>query len=406
MKIQTSYGEVHVLTNCPLLESTERLEFMTEVHEAFDGSEQRSILRDRPRQILNFSYISMRKELGDMFHMLYANLRKQWGIPLRQIKRSIPDITDDDYIILDAADTIADLRVGFAFIESKEGHQVVEITERGRYIIIQEEIRDPETDEVIHELITEYQDGFRLAKNITATNAVIMPLRICIIDGDASINAGGFWAKQNVAFRVLAEDCPEVLGDVPEQYKSQDIYFNPLLLDGESLDMSLHQHQNIVDSDIGGFQSYTNWKNPRYTKPYRSLLKDQEQLHEYRRFLFRRMGRFNAFWMPLYERHLNLVGNDAIYNSITVDNKYVVEANRKHIAFKVNDQWSAHEITDLIRSGETTLLYFSPNLNIPKSAIQAVCYLGLYRLASDGVEFSFLGNGKSQVTVPIVELEP
>lgn len=97
-----------------------------------------------------------------------------------------------NYIILDATSTIADLKVGFAFIESKEGSQVVEIIERGRYIITQEEIRDTETDEVIQPLITEYQDGFRLAANVTVTNAVMMPLRICIIDGDASINAGAW----------------------------------------------------------------------------------------------------------------------------------------------------------------------------------------------------------------------
>ena len=117
MKIQTEqYGEVHVLANCPLLDSTERLEFKTEVHESFDGSEERYISRDAPRQILSFNYINMRKAMGDMFHMLYANLRKQWGIPLRQVKRIIPDIVDDDYIILNTASTIADLRVGFAFM--------------------------------------------------------------------------------------------------------------------------------------------------------------------------------------------------------------------------------------------------------------------------------------------------
>ena len=232
MKIQTSYGEVHVLTNCPLLDSTESLEWMTEVHESFDGSEERYPLREAPRQILNFNYTQLRKAMGDLFHMLYANLRGQWGIPLRQVKRSIPDIVDDDYIILDTADTIADLRVGFAFIESSEGAQVVEIVSRGRYIIIQEEIRDPETDEVIHELITEYQDGFRLTANVTATNAVIMPLRICIIDGDASINAGGFWSNGSIVFRVLAEDLPEHEGDVPEQYKGNDLYWKPLILDG------------------------------------------------------------------------------------------------------------------------------------------------------------------------------
>ena len=95
MKIQTKYGEVHVLANCPLLDSTERIEWMTEVHESFDGTELRYPFRDAPRQVLSFNYVQMRKAMGDMFHMLYANLRKQWGIPLRQVKRSIPDMTDE-----------------------------------------------------------------------------------------------------------------------------------------------------------------------------------------------------------------------------------------------------------------------------------------------------------------------
>ena len=118
MKIQTKYGEAHVLTNCPLLNSTERLEWITEVHESFDGSEERYITRDAPRQILSFNYINMRKAMGDMFHMLYANLRKQWGIPLPQFRQGIPDIEDNDFVIMPTNVHPADLRVGFALIES------------------------------------------------------------------------------------------------------------------------------------------------------------------------------------------------------------------------------------------------------------------------------------------------
>ncbi|WP_026444260.1 hypothetical protein [Acinetobacter sp. UNC436CL71CviS28] len=402
MKIQTSYGEVHVLTNCPLLESTESLEWMTEVHESFDGSEIRYPLRDAPRQILNFKYTEMRKAMGDLFHMLYANLRKQWGIPLRQIKRSIPDITDDDFLILDAADTIADLRVGFAFIESKEGHQVVEITERGRYIIVQEEIRDPETDEVIQELITEYQDGFRLAENITATNAVIMPLRICIIDGDASINTGGFWSNASVVFRVLAEDLPEHIGDAPEQYKGQDIYFKPLLLDGDSIEITMSQHQNVVDNSMGGFQSFTHHAKVKQSKPFKSLIRSWDDFQEFRRFLFRRGGRYRPFWLPLYERHLNIINTGNISSSLSTNTKYLVEANRNYLAVKrKNGTWTAHEIT--AKTGGS--LTVSPAINAQRNDIRTICYMGLYRFDADQIEFQFLGAGISQVTIPILELE-
>lgn len=401
MKIQTKYGEVHVLTNCPLLDSTERLEFKTEVHESFDGGEDRYIQRDAPRQVLSFNYVNMQKAMGDIFHMLYANLRKQWGIPLPQFRQLIPDLEDSDYIPLSTAAHIADLRVGFALIESAAGFQVVEITAVGRYIITQEEIRDPETDEILQALETEYQDGFRLAQNVTVSNASIMPLRICIIDGDASISTGGFWSNSSVVFRVLAEDSPEHSGDAPEQYQGDDIYFQPLLLDGDSLEMTLTQHQNIVDGDVGGFQGFTHWKKPRYLKPFKAVLKGWDQYSEYRRFLFRRMGRFQAFWMPLYEKQLNILNTANITTSLSTNTKYLLEADRKHIAVKRKDgTWTAHEIT--AKTGGS--LTVSPAINAHRNDIQTICYLGLHRFDADHIEFQFLGAQITQVTVPIVEL--
>ena len=401
MKIQTKYGEVHVLTNCPLLDSTERLEFKTEVHEAYDSSEDRYIQRDAPRQVLSFNYVNMQKAMGDIFHMLYANLRKQWGIPLPQFRQPIPDLDDSDYIPLSTAAHIADLRVGFALIESAAGFQVVEITAVGRDIITQEEIRDPETDEILQALETEYQDGFRLAQNVTVSNASIMPLRICIIDGDASISTGGFWSSSSVVFRVLAEDSPEHSGDVPEQYQGEDIYFKPLLLDGSALEMTLMQHQNIVDADVGGFQQFTHWKKPRYLKPFKSVLKGWDLYSEYRRFLFRRMGRYQAFWMPLYEKHLNILNTANITTSLSTNTKYLLEADRKHIAVKrKNGMWTAHEIT--AKTGGS--LTVSPAINAHRNDIQTICYLGLHRFDADQIEFQFLGAQITQVTVPIVEL--
>ncbi len=401
MKIQTQYGEVHVLTNCPLLNSTERLEFRAEVHEAYDGSEDRYIQRDAPRQVLSFNYVNMQKAMGDIFHMLYANLRNLWGIPLPQFRQLIPDLDESDYIPLSTAAHIADLRVGFALIESAAGFQVVEITAVGRYIITQEEIRDPETDEILQALETEYQDGFRLARNVTVSNASIMPLRICIIDGDASINTGGFWSNSSVVFRVLAEDSPEHSGDVPAQYQGEDIYFKPLLLDGSALEMTLTQHQNIVDGDVGGFQQFTHWKKPRYLKPFKSVLKGWNLYSVYRRFLFRRMGRYQAFWMPLYERHLNILNTGNITTSLSTNTKYLLEADRKHIAVKRKDgTWTAHEIT--AKTGGS--LTVSPAINAYRNDIQTICYLGLHRLDADQIEFQFLGAQITQVTVPIVEL--
>lgn len=401
MKIQTQFGTVNVLTNCPLLDSTEYLEFKTEVHENYDGSEDRLNLRDQPRQELRFKYVTFKRALGDMFHMLYANLRGLWGIPMKQIKLKIPDL-DSDFLPFDTKLTKADFRVGFILLESDEGIQVAEITEIGRYVVTQQEIRDPETDEIIQEEIVKFEDGFRFSESITATNAYMTPLRICIIDGDASIAASGFYAGQEITFKVLDEDCPDDVGAEPEQYKGEDIYFKPLVLEGDSLSMALTQHQVIVDGEIGGFQDFTNWEKPRYTKPFKSILKSKEEYSQYKNFLFRRLGKYKAFWMPLYEKHLNITSTGL--NWIEVDNDYVIEADRKNLAVKINGIWSAHSITAINKNGSKTRLTVSPSLDVLPSQIQSICYLGLYRLAADSVEFSFLGNSITQVNVPIVEL--
>jgi len=204
-----------------------------------------------------------------------------------------------------------------------------------------------------------------------------------------------------VVFRVLAEDSPEHSGDAPEQYQGDDIYFKPLLLDGSALEMTLMQHQNIVDADVGGFQQFTHWKKPRYLKPFKLVLKGWDQYSEYRRFLFRRMGRYQAFWMPLYEKHLNILNTANITTSLSTNTKYLLDADRKHIAVKRKDgTWTAHEIT--AKTGGS--LTVSPAINAHRNDIQTICYLGLHRFDADQIEFQFLGAQITQVTVPIVEL--
>ena len=105
--------------------------------------------------------------------------------------------------------------------------------------------------------------------------------------------------------------------------------------------------------------------------------------------------------MPLYEQHLNVLNTANINNVLSVDTSYIVEADRKHIAVKrKNGTWSAHEITAKTANSITV----SPAINAQrKEDIESIYYLGLYRFDADE-SISILEGGKSQVTVPIVEL--
>jgi hypothetical protein len=106
--------------------------------------------------------------------------------------------------------------------------------------------------------------------------------------------------------------------------------------------------------------------------------------------------------MPLYEKHLNILNTGNITTSLSTNTKYLLEADRKHIAVKRKDgTWTAHTIT--AKTGGS--LTVSPAINAQRKDIESIYYLGLYRFDADHIEFQFLGGGKSQVTVPIMEIE-
>lgn len=401
MKIQTKYGDAVVLAQCPLLTSTEKLEWLTEVHESFGGDEIRHPLRDAPRQVLKFEYAAFKKALGDMFHMVWAYMSDLWAIPLKQISLPVPD-TDGDFIVFDTANVATHLFVGgYALIETATEQHVVEITDIGRYVIVQEEIRDLDTDEIIQELETEYQDGFRISKSIDVINAKISPLRICVMTDDVDLSVRSKMVGYGIEFHVLAEDAPSYTAEIPAQYQGFDFYTMPLLLDGTSLGMRLHKHQNRVDGDVGGFKTYSHWQKPRYEKKLNSLIFSKQHYLDYYKFLYRRAGRYCEFWQPLYEKHLNILNTGFVGTVLNIGTKFIFEADRKHIAVrKMDGTWSAHEITQKSEQYFTV----SPPINAQRSQIKSICYLGLYRFDSDHIEFEFLGKGRARTTVQIVEI--
>lgn len=403
MKYMTEkYGELFVLTECPTPNSVETFEFLTEVHENHDGSEDRYTLRDAPRQFLTYELKNSHKEFGSMFHELYAGLRKYWGVPLFHLYQEIPD-TEGDIIEVDVSAYPVDLGIGFAFIKSSDGVQIVEIIALEKEIIVQEEIIDEETEEVIQEEIRDTLYGYVLSEEIDVQNAIICPLRVCIIQGDANIQSSGFGGSQTITFAVMPEDVQSFNAPAPTQYRGHDIYYKPLLRDDDFLDMTLSQNQVIIDGQIGSFQQYTHWEKPKYIKSFMTKWIDRDDANDFREFIYRRMGRLREFWLPLYEKHLNIVSTGNVTSSFTVDNEFVEDADRKYIAINRNGVWSAHQITAISEIDGFTNISFSPSIVATSAKSLDVCYLALHRFNTDSIEISFNGIMK-QSAVSIVEV--
>lgn len=384
MKVTVNGHEYILLTKCPLLETTERYEFKTDVHQSFDASsEERIPLLDAARQSLNWAMMAFRNEVPEMFNDLYSWMRKEYLVP-QPLESQLVGNLSDDFIETDTGNL--GINAGTLILVTAQGVSlVVEVNEIGRYEVI--------------EGVPTYIDGYRLNEAVTATNAQIQPLRKVIISGNPTSQANGLMFKPTLNLRVL-DSIEYPIADEPQQYKGDDLYFTPLLLDGDFLDINFEQHQAIVDGEIGQFWQFTHWINPLINKNFRVIMRNRQEYIDYKKWFYRRRGRLNPFWLPSYQNNFNFISRSA--SSITVKNDNYL-SDRKNIAIKANGVWTAHSVTSTSVSGENIVMNLTPQ---PPTNIERVSYLGLYRLNSDAVEFYFKGADIVEATVPIVEITP
>jgi hypothetical protein len=250
MKVTINEREYILLTKCPLLETTERYEFKTDVHKVMmEHLKKDCHLRDQARQSFNYSLIALRKEIPELFNILYSWMRKEFLIPQLLESATVGDLADD---FIETETSNLGINIGtLILIYSNENYQVREVTEIGRYEVIED--------------IPTYIDGYRLNAAVTATGATIKPLRKCIISGDVKMQANGSVLKSNLNFWVL-DSVEYPVANAPEQYKGDDLYFTPLLLEGNMLDVNFQQHQALVDGDLGGIWSFSHWILPETLK--------------------------------------------------------------------------------------------------------------------------------------------
>lgn len=367
-----------------MLETTERYEFKTDVHQSFDATgEERIPLLDAARQSFNWSMMAFRNEVPEMFNDLYSWMRKEYLVP-QPLESQLVGNLSDDFIETDTSNL--GINVGTLILVTALGvSSVVEVTEIGRYEVI--------------EGVPTYIDGYRLNEAVTATNAQIQTLRKVIIAGNPTSQANGLMFKPTLNLRVL-DSVEYPMSAEPQQYKGDDLYFTPLLLDGDFLDINFEQHQEIVDGEIGQFWQFTHWINPLINKNFRVIMRNRQEYIDYKKWFYRRRGRLNPFWLPSYQNNFNFISRSA--SSITVKNDNYL-SDRKNIAIKANGVWTAHSVTSTSVSGENIVMNLTPQ---PPVNIERVSYLGLYRLNSDAVEFYFKGADIVEATVPIVEITP
>ena len=385
MKVSIDNQDYILLTQCPLLDTSERYAFKTDVHKSHNGSTEERIPEiDEARQSMTYSLSSYRAETVGLFNETYSWMRKEYLVPQPLESKEVGNLADD-FIECDT-DNISINTDSLILIQPESGAlEVRKVIEIGRYEVIEDE--------------PVYIDGFRLNQLILANDATIYPLRKCIIDGNVNAQINNATFSPMLSLRVL-DNAEYKIAEEPQQYKNNDLYFMPLLLDGDYLDIELQQHQNIVDGEIGAFWQFTHWANPLASKNLRIIMRSREEYYQLKQWFYRRRGMLNAFWLPSYEHNFNVIFAGG--SSLVVKNESFL-SSKTSIAVKSNGVWSAHAITNKTVSSNSVDMNVFPQL---PTKIERISYLDLYRLGSDTIEFMFKGNDIIETTLPIVELMP
>ncbi len=384
-KITTNlFGELAFLQYQPEAPVSETLEFYTDVMQSVNSTEERLQLRTKPRQSFDYKIPLQSWRLANAFNTEYGAIRKKWAVPIWTEAQFIGSIAAHETNIV-CNTSLYDLRANsLALLYSSESiWQIVEIASIAVYSI------DISTDIA------------------SISNAWLIPVRLGWVSGGIDKKINGHNGSTSVSFEI--DDNLDLTATTPDQYLSNDIYYSPGLLNEGSLQRSLQQRVDIVDFTLGPVIRRSPWTNARYASPYSSLLNGASEMRAYKDFVYRRAGKFRAFWMPTFEHNLRVVNTGNIASTIVIEDDSIRDYTmRTHIAFQsTTGVWYPRVISNPIQLiNNRVQLSLSSALNVNAANIARVCFLGLNRFDTDRIEINWIGNNVAKSEVIITEITP
>jgi hypothetical protein len=352
---------------------SERYEWLTDIIEHRDGTEQRTQVRVVPRQTFEFSYHLSQVKKPLVYNSLFNNLRGEWYIPMWPYMQSVGDIIADqteiscDTTITDFEDT--------ALLYGPAGYEVVSI--------------DSQTDTTI-----------TLTAGASALDdAYIMPIRTGFISGDPKFSTSGLSGRVSVSF--VVQDVSIISAPTPSQYDGEDIYTDPGVKDGTFVEHTLSQLQEVNDFGIGLVSQSSPWLNLRHSAPLDTIVKTRDDLREYEQFLFRRAGKYRGFYRPSFDNDMRLQSTGAITTTIDVENDELESADNIAV-LDTSGTWYLRGVTDVTEiDADTVRLTIDSSLGIDASAVACISFLRYNRLDNDLVDIKHMAPGiaRSQVRV-------
>ncbi|VBB05562.1 Hypothetical protein LUCI_0772 [Lucifera butyrica] len=375
---------------------SERIEFLTQIHTAWDGTEQRAALRLQPRRYVSYEYIGVKNWQSQYLRALtYTQQTQKLQFPLwhgaARLKRkaepggqTVHLDTDQLWayrgcsgVMLWTNDTVGGMPYALQTIASdgvlglKE--EMADAWAAGKTVVcplawgvLQQE--DKYTNE--HSLLTTMQI------NVELLPGQLAPDFPQALDEFHDEPVSQIWGK-----------------DLPTQYQGSELFLTPPPWTKE-ITANFQRNANRLDNNSGVFLYDLKSTDPTETKEIEYVLTSRVEINNLQRFFCRCQGRLKSFWAPTWLSDVELAaaapaGQNFLLAKWPLYWKYYSAGQRRKnlVVFKKDGSGQLLSIAGygIDSTGERGKLYLDSPLSSPLESeeVLMLSYLCRYRLDND-----------------------
>lgn len=372
----------------------EKIQFLTQIHKSWDGSEQRMALRTKPRKFISYDYIGMETWQSQYLRMLTFGQQNQliefplWhaacALEENQYKGQavikIPQKVLWQYRNVGSIELWTNDRLGGA------KYNINYLTANGLVGLAKQLLSDwPAYSTTVIPVIKgvlQQEDKFvNLHSEITT-----MMLNIELIQNQNSPEFPPAWDEFH------EENIPkETYHGLPATFMGSDLFrYEPPWLD--DITLNFNRNANRIDNKTGIFRYDFKSLDTAETKQIQYVGISRAEVYNLQRFFIRSKGMFKSFYMPTWVNDFELV-RDApggqIYLLVTFNLfwKYYAKSKRRKtiVVFYTGGTAEILKIAGYSVDGKYGKIYLENPLRNPviKKKIAMISFLCRYRFGSD-----------------------
>lgn len=356
----------------------ERLEWLTNVIEAEDGSEQRIALRQTPRRIFEFTFLVQERQQAELEAKLWANGAKAWDVPIWTDKAYSTSPLFDGSMVVPVDTAYRDFAVGNKVLLQDKYHQRLATIAavNASYLTLTAAMpydMEPETE--VTPVRTGYLDQSQQVTRFTG-NAIYDVVRFQLDDISSH-------TAESAAY----------------SYRDYPVYEGAVTGWQNDPVTSYQRKTEIVDFGGGGIYRDDLTGLPKLASSQYWTLTSRQVIADFRAFLYARRGRLNALWLPSFLPDLQLTSTTAsaalqlnVLNIGYTDN-YSLAKNRRDIRIELQDgtilyrRITACAVID--DQTEQLTINIAPGIDLVPDEIERISFMTFSRLQADAVELAW-----------------